>query len=160
MGPGADRGGTFPLRGVATGPGPAHPIGIWLGARGPRMLQLLGAKADGWIVPLGTDVASVRDGNDRIDAAARAAGRDPAVIERVIQPVGVLDQHAPPLRWDGTPPTTGLRATADDWVRLLVELATRWRADAVNLIPQQPGRDHLQHFADDVIPRVRDEVGG
>jgi alkanesulfonate monooxygenase SsuD/methylene tetrahydromethanopterin reductase-like flavin-dependent oxidoreductase (luciferase family) len=45
-------GSIYPLNGVHTGPAPAHPIEIWLGAAGPRMLSLLGSKADGWIAPL------------------------------------------------------------------------------------------------------------
>jgi alkanesulfonate monooxygenase SsuD/methylene tetrahydromethanopterin reductase-like flavin-dependent oxidoreductase (luciferase family) len=155
----AELDGTYPLHGADTGPAPAHPLGIWLGARGPRMLRLLGRKADGWIVPIGTDLETARDGTGRIDAAARSAGRDPAAVERVLQPVGVLDPHAAPLRWSGPPPVTGIRATADDWVRLLLEVVTRWRVDAVNLIPQQQGADHVRRFAEDVVPRVRDEVG-
>ena len=43
----------YPVRAEA-GPGPAHRIGIWLGAVGPRMLDLAGRKADGWIAPLAT----------------------------------------------------------------------------------------------------------
>jgi len=34
----------YQLRGAHTGPVPAHPMGIWLGAYGPRMLELTG----GW----------------------------------------------------------------------------------------------------------------
>src|SRR5919198_1129100 len=37
------------LEGVKPGPQPAHPIGIWLGAYGPRMLRLVGRLADGWV---------------------------------------------------------------------------------------------------------------
>ena len=39
----------YRLAGVNTGPRPAHPIGIWVGAYGPRMLELIGRKADGWV---------------------------------------------------------------------------------------------------------------
>src|SRR3954451_4834588 len=39
----------YRLDGVHPGPQPAHPIGIWLGAYGPRMVRLVGRKADGWI---------------------------------------------------------------------------------------------------------------
>jgi alkanesulfonate monooxygenase SsuD/methylene tetrahydromethanopterin reductase-like flavin-dependent oxidoreductase (luciferase family) len=37
----------YRIKGVHPGPRPAHPIGIWLGAYGPRMLALTGTKADG-----------------------------------------------------------------------------------------------------------------
>src|SRR3954462_11371685 len=39
----------YRLDGVHPGPQPAHDIGIWLGAYGPRMVRLVGRKADGWI---------------------------------------------------------------------------------------------------------------
>src|ERR1700689_5303553 len=39
---------------AATGPAPAHRIGIWLGAVGPQMVDLTGRQADGWIAPLAT----------------------------------------------------------------------------------------------------------
>src|ERR687893_1282188 len=39
----------YRLDGLKPGPQPAHPIGIWLGAYGPRMVRLVGRVADGWI---------------------------------------------------------------------------------------------------------------
>ena len=73
----------YPVR-AEGGPAPAHRIGIWLGAIGPRMLDLAGRKADGWIAPLATGYETKPAAQDRIDAAARAAGRDPAGIRRAM----------------------------------------------------------------------------
>jgi alkanesulfonate monooxygenase SsuD/methylene tetrahydromethanopterin reductase-like flavin-dependent oxidoreductase (luciferase family) len=42
----------YRVRVAKRGPGPAHDISIWLGARKPRMLELTGAKADGWLPSL------------------------------------------------------------------------------------------------------------
>src|SRR3712207_2596234 len=42
-------GAHYRLEGAQGGPVPAHPIGIWLGALGPRMLALTGRVADGVI---------------------------------------------------------------------------------------------------------------
>jgi alkanesulfonate monooxygenase SsuD/methylene tetrahydromethanopterin reductase-like flavin-dependent oxidoreductase (luciferase family) len=39
----------YQLKGLKPGPPPAHPIGIWLGAYGPRMVRLTGRLADGWL---------------------------------------------------------------------------------------------------------------
>src|SRR5438128_722726 len=39
----------YSLHGIHPGPAPAQPIGIWIGATGPRMLDLIGRLADGWI---------------------------------------------------------------------------------------------------------------
>jgi alkanesulfonate monooxygenase SsuD/methylene tetrahydromethanopterin reductase-like flavin-dependent oxidoreductase (luciferase family) len=72
--------GHYPLVGVEAGPAPSHRIGIWLGVTGPRMLDLLGSKADGWIAPWATGFETKAAGQDRIDDAARAAGRHPTDI--------------------------------------------------------------------------------
>src|SRR6059058_3260812 len=42
----------YSLSGLHPGPAPAHDIGIWLGAYGPRMVRLTGRVADGWIPTL------------------------------------------------------------------------------------------------------------
>src|SRR5213078_2920213 len=80
------------------GPRPAHPIGIWLGAFKPRMLRLVGRKADGWLPSLGVLTRDeLRAGNEQIDAAAEKAGRDPRSIRRIVNLQGVIgEQPAPP----------------------------------------------------------------
>src|SRR5512132_4301109 len=42
-------GAHYAVRGARPGPAPAHPIGLWLGAYGPRMLALTGRLGDGWL---------------------------------------------------------------------------------------------------------------
>jgi alkanesulfonate monooxygenase SsuD/methylene tetrahydromethanopterin reductase-like flavin-dependent oxidoreductase (luciferase family) len=75
----------YELAGLNAGPAPAHPIGIWLGAYRPRMLRLVGRAADGWVPSLGyLKPEGMPEANARIDDAAREAGRDPAVIRRVL----------------------------------------------------------------------------
>ncbi|MGO9750293.1 MAG: LLM class flavin-dependent oxidoreductase [Solirubrobacteraceae bacterium] len=71
----------YSLTYAQTGPAPAHDIGIWLGALGPRMLNLLGRKADGWIAPLGTDYDTKPAAQARIDAAAQAARCNPPISD-------------------------------------------------------------------------------
>ena len=77
----------YRVHGLRPGPMPAHPIGIWLGAYGPRMLRVAGRLADGWLPSLGfgsltEDELAARHGE--IDAAARAAGRVPEDIRRAL----------------------------------------------------------------------------
>src|SRR4051812_36814537 len=82
----------YRLAGAKPGPAPAHPIGIWLGAYGPRMLRLTGRRADGWLPSLGTRFLppeNVPKMQAAIDEAARAAGRDPAAIERAVNIMGL-----------------------------------------------------------------------
>jgi alkanesulfonate monooxygenase SsuD/methylene tetrahydromethanopterin reductase-like flavin-dependent oxidoreductase (luciferase family) len=62
-------------------PKPARPIPIWLGAYRPRMLELTGRLADGWIPSMGylpPDAAPAA--MDRVRAAAERAGRDPDAL--------------------------------------------------------------------------------
>ncbi|ODT80650.1 MAG: 5,10-methylene tetrahydromethanopterin reductase [Pelagibacterium sp. SCN 64-44] len=73
------------IDGARRGPAPAHRISIWLGALKPRMLDLIGRKADGWLPSLGR-IASpgIAEANAIIDAAATTAGRQPADIRRML----------------------------------------------------------------------------
>jgi alkanesulfonate monooxygenase SsuD/methylene tetrahydromethanopterin reductase-like flavin-dependent oxidoreductase (luciferase family) len=81
----------YRLGGAHSGPLPAHPIGIWLGAYRPRMLSIIGRLADGWVPSYGyVKEAELAEGNRRIDEAAVAAGRDPRAIRRVLN-TGYLD---------------------------------------------------------------------
>lgn len=87
-----ERGGVFldgdhyPIAGAKRGPAPAHPIPIWVGALKPRMLQLVGQHADGWLPSLSMlgSLEALDAGNAAVDAAARDAGRDPAGIRRLL----------------------------------------------------------------------------
>jgi alkanesulfonate monooxygenase SsuD/methylene tetrahydromethanopterin reductase-like flavin-dependent oxidoreductase (luciferase family) len=74
----------YRVRGMRFGPPPAHRIGIWLGAYGPRMMRVVGRLADGWFpsiprLPLDEVAGRVR----MIDEAAERAGRDPRSIRRI-----------------------------------------------------------------------------
>ncbi|HLM31322.1 MAG TPA: LLM class flavin-dependent oxidoreductase [Solirubrobacterales bacterium] len=82
----------YRVNGAKPGPQPAHPIGIWVGAYGPRMLALTGRLADGWLPSVGSHYADPRDVpamQTRIDDAAKRAGRDPAAVRRVANAMGL-----------------------------------------------------------------------
>jgi hypothetical protein len=71
--------------GAKRGPEPAHDIPIWLGALKPRMLRLIGRKADGWLPSLQyLQDGDLDRGNATIDEAAAHAGRDPREIQRLL----------------------------------------------------------------------------
>ena len=143
----------FSLGAAAPGPTPAHRIGIWLGASGPRMLSLLGRRADGWIAPLATGYETKPDAQARIDRAARGEGRDPSEIRRVIQLVGAVTERPHtrerPLRGPGNQP---IRTTAEIWARIIAELVVEERFDTVNFIPQEESREQIAAFGTHVIP--------
>jgi alkanesulfonate monooxygenase SsuD/methylene tetrahydromethanopterin reductase-like flavin-dependent oxidoreductase (luciferase family) len=86
----------YRVHGAHAGPVPAHRIGIWLGAYGPRMLRVTGRLADGWLpsVPrLPPEELDAR--HAAIDESARRAGRDPAEIVRACN----LDLAGAPATW-------------------------------------------------------------
>ena len=92
-------GGYYKLDDARPGPQPAHPISIWVGAFKPRMLRLVGRKADGWLPSLGVLTRDeLRAGHERIDAAAEKAGRDPRSIRRIINVQGMIGERPAPAR--------------------------------------------------------------
>ncbi|NMO53835.1 LLM class flavin-dependent oxidoreductase [Actinoplanes sp. TBRC 11911] len=130
----------YQLDGTKRGPSPAHRVPIWVGARKPRMLRLIGAKADGWLPSYSyLEPGELTRSNQIIDEAAVAAGRAPTEIRRVLNfftRPGAKD----PSRW------------IDELVRLVLEdgIAT------IILGTDDPGE--LERFATQVIPPVRDQV--
>ncbi|MBE1461780.1 LLM class flavin-dependent oxidoreductase [Kibdelosporangium phytohabitans] len=71
------------------GPAPSRKLEIWLGANGPRMLDLVGTKADGWqpsLLHMGLD--KLPAASARIDTAATLAGRPPGSIRKVYNLAG------------------------------------------------------------------------
>lgn len=136
----------YRLDGYNSGPTPAHPMEIWLGAYGPRMLALTGAKADGWLPStyyFGPD--RVAAAQQRIDDAAAAAGRDPAAIRRAYNIVPGL-------------PDWFLAGPPETWVDELTELATEHGIDTFILAPPRDHEQLLHAFAEHVVPAVRDAV--
>ena len=126
----------YQLQGVHSGPKPAHPMGIWLGAYKPRMLSLIGRAADGWVPSLGRlQPDDLADGNARIDDAARAAGRDPRSIRRI------LNASA------GVPPELFVALTVDHGMDTYL----------IGDSGDDP-ESTMRRFAEEVAPRVRDSV--
>ncbi|ALO99263.1 5,10-methylene tetrahydromethanopterin reductase [Streptomyces hygroscopicus subsp. limoneus] len=152
-------GKTYSLDAVATGPAPVHPVGIWLGASGPRMLDLLGRRADGWIAPLATPFETKPAAQDAIDAAARAAGRSPRDIRRVIQLVGSVTGSTTPVEVPLSGPNgRPVHADPDQWARVIAHFVTEQRFDAVNLVPERETPDQISLFGEHVIPAARQLV--
>ena len=135
------------LAGAKRGPAPAHEIGIWVGAYKPRMLRLVGRKADGWLPSLGyLQPGDLARGNATIDEAATAAGRDPREIRRLLNVNG---------RFSPTP-GDGLDGPPEQWVDTLVRYALEDGIGTFVLAADDPGT--IRTFAEQVAPAVRDQV--
>jgi alkanesulfonate monooxygenase SsuD/methylene tetrahydromethanopterin reductase-like flavin-dependent oxidoreductase (luciferase family) len=135
--------------GVKPGPAPAHRVGIWVGAFGPRMLSLIGRLADGW-VPSSPYVPPERlaAAQARIDDAAAAAGRDPAAIRRLYNISGRI----------GSGGGGFLDGPAAQWVEQLLPLVTEAGMDTFVLWPSESPARQLQLFAGEVAPALREAV--
>ncbi|HMM83253.1 MAG TPA: LLM class flavin-dependent oxidoreductase [Terrimesophilobacter sp.] len=125
----------YSVRGAKRGPATPHPIGISIGAYGPRMLRLTGRVADGWVPSFGylKSIHALADMNSRIDEGAREAGRAPEAIRRMLN----IDAES---------------AT----VERLVHLATEHGMGTFILATDEPAT--LERFAAEVMPAVRAEV--
>ncbi len=61
----------YSLKGVHPGPLPAHPIKLWVGAYGPKMIDLIGRVGDGWVPSLSyVPLPRIKELQQRIDDAA------------------------------------------------------------------------------------------
>lgn len=140
----------YSLAGVRPGPAPAHPIGIWLGVGGPRMLALVGRAGDGW-VPSSSHFPPERlpGMHDRIDTAAVEAGRAPSRIRRIYNVLGTITDGA------SSGPFAG---PVDQWVDTLTELAIAYGMDTFVFGPESDPLHQVGRFADEVAPAVRAEV--
>ena len=132
----------YRVRGMKFGPSPAHPIGIWLGAYGPRMMRIVGRLADGWFPSLPRLPLEEIPGRVRMieDAAART-GRDPHAIRRIANLGGEIT--------DG--PVTGwLHGPPSHWIEELAALRDEYGFDGFLV-----GSDQVARFAAEVVPALR-----
>jgi alkanesulfonate monooxygenase SsuD/methylene tetrahydromethanopterin reductase-like flavin-dependent oxidoreductase (luciferase family) len=140
------RGAHYRVAGIHPGPTPSPALGIWLGAYGPRMLALTGAKADGWLPSLSyLGLDRLGEAVARIDEAAVHAGRDPGAIRKVYNLNGLI---APTSQGDFHGPT-------GQWVEQITALV---RDRGMNGFVYWPDQDHerqLALFAREVVPAVR-----
>ena len=128
----------YRLAGSHPGPAPEHQIGIWVGAYKPRMLRLVGRRADGWLPSLPyLKPGDLGRGNAVIDAAAAGAGREPKQIRRLL--------NLAPGRAPAREKAEELAQLAiADGIATFIVMADDARASAA--------------FASEVAPRVRELV--
>ena len=127
----------YQLKGAKRGPRPAHDIPIWVGAYKPRMLRLVGAKADGWLPSLSyLKPGDLESGNAIIDAAAKEAGRDPREIRRLLNVSGHASRSSP------------------QWAEQLLPLVLENGVGTLILGSDDP--NEVQRFAEEVAPALRE----
>ena len=151
-------GSYYRLDDARPGPRPAHPIGIWVGAFRPRMMRLVGRKADGWLPSLGVLTRDeMRAGNERIDAAAEKAGRDPRSIRRILNLQGLIGEGPAPARSElpvGYLAGEPLVGPPDWWVETLAGYADDG-FDTLIFWPVDVSPGQVELLAGDVVPHLR-----
>ncbi|NHA70040.1 LLM class flavin-dependent oxidoreductase [Phycicoccus flavus] len=131
--------------GLHAGPRPAHPVGIWVGAYGPRMLGVTGRLADGWLPSMGyADPDALGPMNARIDDAAVGAGRASEDVRRLYNVV--------PAGRSGS----GLRGRVTDWPEQLAGLTLEHGMATFVLGTDDP--DLVRAWASEVAPATRELV--
>jgi alkanesulfonate monooxygenase SsuD/methylene tetrahydromethanopterin reductase-like flavin-dependent oxidoreductase (luciferase family) len=128
------------------GPRPGPKLEIWLGANGPRMLDLVGTKADGWqpsLLHLGLD--RLPGASERVDAAAARAGREPESIRKVYNLAGII----------GEPSPQPFHGSVEQWVEQLAELVVKCGMNGFVYWPQHDHGRQIEVFAAEVVPAVR-----
>jgi len=143
------RGEYYQVTGAKRGPAPAHDVGIWVGAYKPRMLELTGRLADGWLPSLSylaRGQAELPDMNARIDDAARAASRDPAAVRRLLNISGQFTSSGSGV----------LVGPPDQWAEELAGMALDHGISGFVLMADDPAT--IEIFAAEVAPATRELV--
>ncbi|RPJ51816.1 MAG: LLM class flavin-dependent oxidoreductase, partial [Chloroflexi bacterium] len=128
----------YRLKGVHGGPVPAHPVSLWIGAYGPKMLALTGRLGDGWVPSSSyAPPEKIAEMQKRIDEAALSAGRDPASIQRLYNVMGQIRAGA-----SGEPFNGPASQCVDERTRLALQ-------DGIDSfvigLPEPPG-DQIERF--------------
>jgi alkanesulfonate monooxygenase SsuD/methylene tetrahydromethanopterin reductase-like flavin-dependent oxidoreductase (luciferase family) len=137
----------YRMRGAKFGPPPAHDIGIWLGAYGPRMMRVVGRLADGWLPSLPRLPLDELGGRvSLLEEAAERAGRDPRSIRRIANVNGVI-ADGPVEGW--------LRGPAEHWVEELGALHAEHGFDGFVLWSDGDMTEQIGRVAAEVAPALR-----
>jgi hypothetical protein len=135
----------YRLNGAQPGPVPVHDIPIWIGGYKPRMLRLIGRKADGWLPSFGRmQPGAYRAGNQMIDEAALEAGREPREIRRLVNIAGTFSDL----------PGGFLNGPSQQWVDELLSLVVEDGVGTFILSSDDPAT--IERFAQEVAPALRE----
>lgn len=150
-GPVVSRGRHYDIPGYMPGPGPAHTVRIWVGALKPRMMELIGRRAGGWVSPLNiyTPPEDVPRLQTMVDASAATAGRHATEIRRLYNVVGSIGS-----RREGQ----GLNGPVELWIETLTSWATNLGFDTFVFWPIDPSGQQVRLFTEEVVPRVLEDV--
>ena len=142
----------FRTEGATIEPKPGHPIPIWLGVFGDRMLDVVGRKADGWL-PTYQFLAPEQAYRklDYLRESTEHAGRNPDHL--------TYGYTIPVQVSEGSVTTRGqIAGSAQEVARQLADVV-RHGFTFLNLWPLGEGANQRERLAREVLPIVRDLIG-
>jgi len=114
------------------------------------MLALTGRRADGWVPSLGyAPPERLPEMQQRIDTAAREAGRRPQDIRRVYNVMGQITEG---------PAQRLLVGPVSHWIEELTRFAVEFGMDTFMFWPAEDRLYQIERFAAEVVPGVRAAV--
>lgn len=154
-------GAVYQVKGARFGPQPAHRIRIWVGASGPRMMNLIGRLADGVLVSTTYEPPQrLLVINAQINAGAEEAGRSPQEVRRGYNLMGLLEPGRAASRPDGLP-ESAIYGPVQHWVEQIQRFYQDYRQDTFIFWPiQGDERQQIEVFAREVVPAVREALAG
>jgi alkanesulfonate monooxygenase SsuD/methylene tetrahydromethanopterin reductase-like flavin-dependent oxidoreductase (luciferase family) len=154
----------YRLDGAQTGPRPFHPIRIWLGAYGPKMLRLTGRLSDGWTPSYGYALTDQIPQMQRIiEQSISATRRNSNEVRRNYNIAGIVSEsdskkvdhqeHAVIREQDGL-----LVGSVDFWVDTIVKFYKDLRMDSFTFWPANESAQEVELFANKIVPRMKEEI--
>lgn len=152
-------GDVYQVTGVRPGPVPAHRIPIWVGARGPRMLRLLGRMADGLFTSYNYESPDhLNFTNQHIDEGTEQAGRVTTEVRRGYNLMGVIDTGHDDTRVSGLK-GDAFNAPVGEWVDRIITWHQDYRQDTFIFWPAAGNKvRQIEAFTQEVIPAVQATV--
>lgn len=139
----------YELREMELAPGARPDMPLLVGSNGPRMLEITAPYIDmwnTWHVWFGNQPQGLEPLMAQVDTAARAAGRDPAEIERTAAVLVQLEGGVGRLAGSERPTALPLTGTNDELAESLTEY-------------QDAGIDHIQLVLDPIDARAVEQMG-
>jgi alkanesulfonate monooxygenase SsuD/methylene tetrahydromethanopterin reductase-like flavin-dependent oxidoreductase (luciferase family) len=142
----------FRTDGATIEPKPSHPIPLWLGVFGDRMLDLVGRKADGWFPTYQfLEPEQAYQKVERIRAVAEHTGRNPDEITYAYNVPIHVEEGAVTNRWR-------IAGNAKKVAKQLAALASHGFT-LLNVWPVGEAATQRERLARAVLPALRDLIG-
>jgi alkanesulfonate monooxygenase SsuD/methylene tetrahydromethanopterin reductase-like flavin-dependent oxidoreductase (luciferase family) len=134
------------IRGYTAGPVPSPTPEVWLGSNLPKMLEVTGRSADGWLagISLAVPPREIPQRRKVIDDAAQSVGRKPTDVRRIYNVAGVV----------GVNHGRGFVGSAKDWTEWITDWALNLGFDSFVFWPMDDPYEQAVRFGNEVIPAV------